>query len=160
MGLNAIGRGLLTVEDSTLYGNTLVNFRSDYGSTWEGDLVIRNCHWVPACGDTTWPHMIGMQNDGRHDFGYPCFMPQEIHIDGLFVDDKNHPEDYQGMYFFTDPDNTQAIGEAITPAVERPFPYARCQKIRVRGLSTASGKKAQVSPNSEIQQSTIVDEEA
>ncbi len=160
MGLNAIGRGLLTVEDSTLYGNTLVNFRSDYGSTWEGDLVIRNCHWVPACGDTTWPHMIGMQNDGRHDFGYPCFMPQEIHIDGLFVDDKNHPEDYQGMYFFTDPDNTQANGVAIIPAVERPFPYARCQKIRVRGLSTASGKKAQVSPNSEIQQSTIVDEEA
>jgi hypothetical protein len=44
MGLNAIGRGLLTVEDSTLYGNTLVNFRSDYGSTWEGDLVIRAVH--------------------------------------------------------------------------------------------------------------------
>ena len=58
MGLNAIGRGLLTVEDSTLYGNALINFRSDYGSTWEGDVVIRNCRWIPACGKTCRPQMI------------------------------------------------------------------------------------------------------
>ncbi|HIA69769.1 TPA: hypothetical protein EYN98_27770 [Candidatus Poribacteria bacterium] len=160
MGLNAIGRGLLTVEDSTLYGNSLVNFRSDYGSTWEGDLVIRNCCWVPACGDVTRPYMIGVRNDGMHDFGYPCFMPREITINGLFVDDKNHPEDYQGMYFFTNPDNNHAGGEAIMPAAEeRPFPYARCEKVRVQGLSTASGKKPRVSPNAEIQKGTIVVEE-
>jgi hypothetical protein len=159
MGLNAIGRGVLTVEDSTLYGNALVNFRGDYGSTWEGDLVIRNCRWVPACGDTTWPHMIGVRNDGMHDFGYPCSMPREITIDGLFVDDKNHPQDYQGMYFFTDPDNMHAAGQVVTPPAERPFPYERCQKVRVRGLLTASGKPPQVSPNAEIQQDTIVVEE-
>ena len=159
MGLNAIGRGLLTVEDFTLYGNSLVNFRSDYGSTWEGGLAIRNCCWVPACGDVTWPHMIGVRNDGMHDFGYPCFMPREITIDGLFVDDKNHPEDYQGMYFFTNPDNNHAGGEAIMPAEERPFPYARCEKVRVQGLSTASGKKPRVSSNAEIKKGTIVVEE-
>ena len=160
MGLNAIGRGLLTVEDSTLYGNSLVNFRSDYGSTWEGDLVIRNCCWVPACGDVTKPYMIGVRNDGMHDFGYPCFMPREITINGLFVDDKNHPEDYQGMYFFTNPDNNHAGGEAIMPAAEeRPFPYARCEKVRVQGLSTASGKKPRVSSNAEIKKGTIVVEE-
>jgi len=160
MGLNAIGRGTLTVEDSTLYGRALVNFRSDYGSTWEGDLVIRNCHWIPACGEPCWPHMIGARNDGIHDFGYPCSMPREIIIDGLFVDDKNHPEDYQGMYFFTDPDDTYAGGEDSTPAAERPFPYARCKKVKVRGLSTASGKQPLISPNAEMQQGTIVVEEA
>ena len=160
MGLNAIGRGVLTVEESTLYGNALVRFRSDYGSTWEGDVVIRNCHWIPACGDTCWPHMIHTSNDGMHDFGYACSMPREITIDGLFIDDKNHPEDYQGMYLFTDPDDMYADGEAITPAAERPFPYERCQKVRVRGLSTASGKKPQVSPNAEIEKSTVIIEEA
>src|SRR5690606_20915830 len=41
-GLNAIGRGLLTVEDSTLHGASFIGFRSDYGSTWEGDVIIRN----------------------------------------------------------------------------------------------------------------------
>jgi hypothetical protein len=83
-------------------------------------------------------------------------MPREITIDGLFVDDRNHPIDYQGMYFFTDPDNTYAGSKAVTPAAERPFPYARCQKVRVRGLSTASGKQPRLSPNAEIQKSTVV----
>ena len=69
MGLNAIGRGLLTVEDSTLYGNSLINFRGDYGSTWEGDVVIRNCKWIPAGGRATRPQMIYTRNDGMHDFG-------------------------------------------------------------------------------------------
>jgi hypothetical protein len=162
MGLNAIGRGTLTVEDSTVYGNALVNFRADYGSTWEGDLVIRNCHWVPGCGETRWPRMVQTRNDGMHDFGYACSMPREISIDGLFVDDKNHPQDYQGMYFFSDPDNTQAAhfgGKEFTLPAERPFPYQRCQKLRVRGLSTASGKKPRVSPNAELQQGIVVVEE-
>ncbi|MDP7132887.1 MAG: hypothetical protein QF437_20495 [Planctomycetota bacterium] len=159
MGLNAIGRGVLTVEDSTLYGNALVRFRSDYGSTWDGGLVIRNSRWVPACGDTTWPYMIGVSNDGKHDFGYPCSMPREVTVDGLFVDDGNHPEDYQGMYFFTDPDEIGGGGEDTTPATERPFPYVPCQKVSVRGLTTTCGKKPRVSPNDELQKGIVIIEE-
>jgi hypothetical protein len=157
MGLNAIGRGVLTVEDSTLYGRTLVSFRADYGSTWEGEVVIRNCRWVPACGERAWPHMIGVRNDGTHDFGYPCSMPRQITVDGLFVDDRNHPDEYQGMYLFTDPDGTLAGVHGIPPAAERPFPYARCETVRIRGLSTASGLKPQVSPNAELQESVVVE---
>jgi hypothetical protein len=159
MGLNAIGRGTLTVEDSTLHGNNLVNLRADYGSTWEGDLVIRNCRWIPACGDSTRPYMIGVSNDGMHDFGYRCFMPRTVSIDGLFVDDANHPDDYEGMYFFTDPDGAQAGIESDAPTAQRPFPYERCREVRVRGLSTASGKKPRTSPNAEIQKSIVVIEE-
>ncbi len=157
MGLNAIGRGKLTVEDSTLHGNTLINFRRDYGSTWEGDLVIRNCRWVPACGDATWPHMIGVSNDGMHDFGYPCSMPREITIDGLVVDDSNHPEDYRGMYLFTDSDDLHDSGEDRAPT--RPFPYAPCRKMTIRGLTTASGMKPKLSPNEEMGTHTVVIEE-
>jgi hypothetical protein len=156
MGLNAIGRGLLTVEDSVLYGRSLVNFRRDYGSTWEGDVVIRNCRWIPACGETWWPHVISVQNDGMHDFGYPCSMPREVTIDGLFVDDSNHPEDYQGMYLFSDPDDAHFGDDALPPSGERPFPYAKCQTVRVYGLTTASGKDPRVSPNADIRQGTTV----
>ena len=157
MGLNAIGRGRLIVEDSTLYGNALVSFRRDYGSTWEGDLEIRNCRWIPSCGDTCTPHMINVNNDGTHDFGYPCSMPREITIDGLFVDDSNTPEDYEGMYFFTDPDNVQDGVKEGSPSEGRPFPYAPCEKVKVKGLKTASGKKPRLSPNAEMD--TIVVEE-
>jgi hypothetical protein len=156
MGLNAIGRGLLTVEDSTLYGNALINFRSDYGSTWEGDVIIRNSRWIPACGDTHWPSMIHVRNDGMHDFGYACTMPREITINGLIVDDSNHPDGYQGLYFFNDPDNTNFGGEEYAPGEERPFPYEKCQLIKVRDLTTASGKQPQVSPNTHIKNSTVV----
>ncbi len=154
-GLNAIGRGLLTVEDSTLYGSALINFRSDYGSTWEGDVVIRNCRWIPASGRSSRPEMINTRNDGTHDFGYPCSMPREITIDGLYVDDSNHPEDYQGMYFFSDPDGSYDRGRDIQPA-DRPYPYALSQKLTVRGLTTASGLKPRISPSAEVEKSVVL----
>ena len=150
-GLNAIGRGTVTVEDSTLYGSTLIRFRDDYGSTWEGDLVIRNCRWIPSCGEVTWPHVIGVANDGMHDFGYPCTMPREITIDGLFVDDSHAPEDYTGPYLFTDPDDTRMEPDQPKLPTARPFPYARSRKVTLRGLSTASGKPVQISPNPTLQ---------
>jgi hypothetical protein len=33
-GINAIGSGVITVENSTIRGRNLINLRSDYGSTW------------------------------------------------------------------------------------------------------------------------------
>ncbi|VGO19275.1 hypothetical protein [Pontiella sulfatireligans] len=152
MGLNAIGRGLLTVEDSTLYGWNLVNFRSDYGSTWEGDLVIRNCRWIPARGAVVVPYMIGASNDGTHDFGYPCSMPRHITIDNLTVEDTNVPKDYEGMYFFANHDPGGKSNAA------RPFPYQLTKTITVRGLKTASGKKPRISPNATVRKSVVVTE--
>jgi hypothetical protein len=49
-GINAIGTGTFTVENSTIYGRSLINLRSDYGSTWQGEFIIRNCVFVPAGG--------------------------------------------------------------------------------------------------------------
>lgn len=155
MGLNAIGRGKLLLEDSTLHGNSLVSFRRDYGSTWEGDVEIRNCRWIPACGEETRPHMINTSNDGMHDFGYPCFMPRTVTIDGLRVEDTNTPDDYEGIYFFTDPDGGWDEDEA--PGDDRPFPYATCEKVVVKGLETASGKAPRVCPNPRIDSAVVVE---
>ena len=155
MGLNAIGRGPLLVEGSTLYGNALVNFRPDYGSTWDGEVVVRDCRWVPAGGQQCQPCMIGAKNDGMHDFGYPCSMPAEVRVDGLYVDDSNHPEDYGGMYLLADPDDAGA-GD---PEAERPFPYAPCRKVTLRGLRTASGKPARLSPAAGASAATVLVEE-
>jgi hypothetical protein len=153
-GLNAIGRGTLTIEDTTLYGRSLVNLRSDYGSTWEGTLVIRNCRWIPNCGDPCVPHLLNASNDGMHDFGYPCFMPREITVDGLYVDDSKHPDGYHGLYLFSDPDAGVA-----TPPGARPFPYQSCEKVTIRRLTTASEKKPQISPNADLAKRVTVVEE-
>ena len=161
MGLNAIGRGELTVEDSTLHGNALITLRGDYGSTWEGDIIIRNSRWIPACGDTCQPFMIAVTNDGMHDFGYPCFMPRAVIIDGLFVDDRNHPQEYKGMYLFTDPQGQGGSGiKGIgIQASECPFPYEPCRTVMIRGLKTGSGMKPRLSPNPGQEGITVVIEE-
>jgi hypothetical protein len=140
-GLNAVGRGVLTVEDSTLNGRSLVSLRGDYGSTWEGTIVIRRSRWIPGCGAAIQPHLLAATNDGQHDFGYPCFMPEEITIDGLFIDDRHPPKDYQGPYLFTDPDGAKPATEA------RPFPYRLTGQVTIRNLTTASGKKPRISPD-------------
>jgi hypothetical protein len=139
-GLNAVGRGTLTAENSTLNGREFINLRSDYGSTWEGTVVIRNCRWLPACGAPTQPVLLSATNDGQHDFGYPCFMPREITIDGLVVDDAKHPKDYKGLFLFADPD----VG---VKTASRPFPYRATERITIRNLATTSGLKPQTSPN-------------
>lgn len=159
MGLNAIGRGLLSVEDSTLHGIALVSLRGDYGSTWDGDVAIRNCRWVPACGDRVAPRMIHASNDGMHDFGYACTMPLHVDVDGLFVDDANHPDGYEGLYVFTHPDGERAKARAGASSRERPFPYGRCRSVRLRGLTTASGKRPRLAPDGALDGCTVLNEE-
>ncbi len=147
-GLNAVGRGRLIVEESTLHGGSLITFRSDYGSPWDGDVLIRDCRWIPNAGATARPVLFNMSNDGTHDFGYPCSMPREIRIDGLFVDDAKHPPDYEGLTFFTDPTGG--------PKKERPYPYALTKTLSVRGLKTASGKPPRVCANPEVAKAITV----
>lgn len=140
-GLNAIGRGLLTVENSTLNGRTFLNLRRDYGSTWEGAVVIRDCRWLPGCGAPTQPYLLNVSNDGQHDFGYPCFMPREITVDGLVIDDRHTPQGYQGPYLFMDPDGAQSASAA------RPFPYRLTEQVTLRRVTVASGHSFRTSPN-------------
>lgn len=141
-GLNAVGRGHLVVEDSLLHGRHLIRFRSDYGSPWDGDVLIRNCRWIPDAGETASPVMFALSNDGTHDFGYPCSMPREVTIDGLYVDDARHPADYASLVYLSDP-----LG---APKPERPHPYALTKTLHVRRLVTASGKAPRVCPNPEV----------
>lgn len=140
MGLNAIGRGLLRIEGSTLHGSNIASFRGDYGSTWDGAVEIVDSRWIPACGDEVWPRLLGTHNKGTHDFGYPCSMPRTVTIDGLRIEDAHVPPDYTGPQVFTAPGGS---GESA-------FPYARCQQVRVRGLQTASGKPLSISSDAEL----------
>lgn len=147
-GINAIGKGHLIVEDSTVHGSHLVSFRGDYGSTWDGDVRIRNCRWLPPKGRRTRLVMFGMSNDGMHDFGYPCSMPRSVRIDGLFVDDSGRAGGSEGMTFFGDP-----IG---TSRGHRPFPFRLSEEVSVSGLKTASGLAPLVSTNPEVAKAVVL----
>ncbi|MBW3629676.1 MAG: right-handed parallel beta-helix repeat-containing protein [Gemmatimonadetes bacterium] len=140
MGINAIGTGVLRVENSTIYGTNLINLRSDYGSTWQGEIVIRNSVFVPAGGRPVRASLIGGRNSGNHDFGYTAYLPERITIESLHIDDSSHPDDYPGPAIFAD-FNPEMTGESYR---ER-FPYVRTSKVILKNVTTASGKPLRVS---------------
>lgn len=141
-GINAIGSGIFTVENSTIRGRSLINLRSDYGSTWQGELIIRNCTFVPAGGRPVSASLIGGSNSGQHDFGYTCYMPERITIEKLHIDDSNHPPDYQGPAIFAN-FNPQMTDDAYTEK----FPYVITREVILRDVTTASGKALRLSDN-------------
>jgi hypothetical protein len=145
MGINAIGHGTLTVENSTVHGRCLINLRSDYGSTWEGLFVIRNCVFVPSGGAKVAASIIGGSYSGQHDFGYTCHMPERIIIDGLRIDDRNHPDDYDGPAIFSN-FNQKNTSDAF---VEK-YPYVLTKEVVLKNVATASGKKLRMSDNTHM----------
>lgn len=142
MGINAIGSGVLTIENSTIRGNSLVNLRPDYGSTWQGDIIIRNCVFVPSGGRSSNPSLISGSYSGNHNFGYTCYMPKNIIIEGLHIDDSNHPEDYQGPAIIKDFNK-----EWTNDSYQETFPYVQNTKIVLKNVSTSSGNELRLSNN-------------
>lgn len=142
MGINAIGSGTLTIENSTVRGRTLVNLRSDYGSTWRGEFIIRDCTFVPYGGKEASASLIGGSNSGQHDFGYTCYMPEKITIENLHIDDSNHPDDYQGPAIFSNmnPEMTDA-------SYQEKFPFVITREVNLHNVTTASGKDLRLSDN-------------
>jgi len=141
-GINAIGSGTFTVENSTIYGRNLINLRSDYGSTWQGELLIRNCVFVPAGGRTTSVSLIGGSYSGQHDFGYTCYMPERITIENLHIDDSKHPAEYKGPVIFANFNPLMTDDSYLEK-----FPYVRTREVILRNVTIASGKTLRISDN-------------
>lgn len=141
-GINAIGSGTFTVENSTIYGRNLISLRSDYGSTWQGEFIIRNCVFVPSAGRMNSFSLIGGSYSGQHDFGYTCYMPERITIENLHIDDSKYPADYKGPAIFANfnPDMTD-------DSYQEKFPYIRTREVILRNVTTTSGKTLRLSDN-------------
>jgi membrane-bound inhibitor of C-type lysozyme len=141
-GINAIGCGTFTLENSTIYGTNLVNLRSDYGSTWEGEFFIRNCRFVPRGLKSGNVSLISGYNSGQHDFGYTCYMPSKITIENLQIDDSAHPEGYRGPAIFAN-FNKEKSSEGY---VEK-YPFITTKTVVLKNVSTASGLPIRISDN-------------
>lgn len=81
-GIKLIGSGTALIENTTVLSDSFVDLRADYGSTWNGELIIRNCKFYPTGVSS---HIINAENTEDHDFGYTCYLPQRVVIDGFYV---------------------------------------------------------------------------
>lgn len=74
---NIIGAGTLHVENvSRLAGNSFLYLRSDYGSTWKGDVIIKNCSMSSTANSVN----IILANWTNHNYGYTCYLPTSVVI--------------------------------------------------------------------------------
>jgi hypothetical protein len=82
--INFIGEGLIYLENVTIHVDPksyMINLRDDYGSTWQGDLVMKDCH-IEFTKNKTDISLINV-TFFNHDFGYQTYLPENIYIDGL-----------------------------------------------------------------------------
>jgi len=136
MGINAIGHGLLTVENTTVASRHFLNFREDYGSTWNGDVVIRSCTWQPGLPADAPLTMLAGHNSGQHNFGYTCTMPGQITIDSLLVEDApevGRPLAVLGNF------NRHLTAENAADFSE-PYPLLRTRRLVVKDIRCTSGR--------------------
>lgn len=135
-GIKLIGSGTALVENTTVLSDSFIALRSDYGSTWNGDLVIRNCKFYPT-GIST--HIIDAENSEDHDFGYTCYLPRRIEIDGLFVHRMG------SNYLFT-----QVNSKHNSDSYVAEYPVVPPERITVKNFSGLFSSKLQVSKNKAI----------
>jgi len=139
-GIQIIGSGLLTIENTTITGyttgghSTFLDLRPDYGSTWNGEIVIRNSTFHPR-GTTA--SIIGGNNDGAWDFGYQAFLPRKITIDSLRIIDSRLSQNNNALRIFA----------PFLQASNAQFPLILTEEVHIINLTRDSDHSFIVSTN-------------
>ena len=138
--VQVVGFGTLLLENCEIHRNSLINLRSDYGSTWEGDVIIRNCT-LRSDSSKKKVSIFNGSNDGSHNFGYPCQLPSSVIIKGLVIDDSKTAEieGYAGSSMFN------SFGRKAGKA--EPFPFGTTCTITLKDITVVSGKPLAPAPN-------------
>lgn len=74
------GGGVALIENSTIHNWFLCNLRDDYGSTWKGEVIVRNVTQVTDFEEARIFHGFWF----HHYFGYKCHLPS-ITLDNFKV---------------------------------------------------------------------------
>jgi hypothetical protein len=142
--VNVIGFGELLIEDTVIHHRFLVHLRGDYGSTWHGNFKIHNCTLIPRKGDVEEIFLFSGKNDGTHNFGYPCYLPDKIEIDGLVIKDKDFQSGYNKAYWLIDFERDR------NKESEKKYPYVSNSVIIAKNIRTESKTSLKKCPNEEL----------
>jgi hypothetical protein len=69
-------------------------------------------------------------------------MPERITLDGLRIDDSNHPDPYRGPAIFSNFNRAFKDG-----SYAEKYPYVKTREVILKNVTTASGKPLRVSDN-------------
>ena len=99
-------------------------------------MIIRNCRFYPT-GIST--HIIKAENSEDHNFGYTCYLPQRIEIDGFYVH-------RIGFNYLFNKVNSKHISDSYNAG----YPVVPPEEITVNGFSCLLFGKLGVSTNKAI----------
>ncbi|MBQ9547559.1 MAG: hypothetical protein IJV01_00160 [Bacteroidales bacterium] len=139
MAVRMVGYGTIRMEDCEEHANYLLALRDDYGSTWDGDIIVRNCIIKPNA-DVKEVFILKGGNNGSHDFGYPCSLPSSLTVEGLVIDDSAVTSpNYKG------PSVLSSFSRKT--GAEEPFPFKTDCIVNLSALQISSGKPLSPAPN-------------
>lgn len=140
MGVQLVGFGTLSIRDTEIRRDRMIWLRDDYGSSWDGEIKIKDCIFRPVGDNVKSVSIIAGSNSGKHDFGYLCSLPSRIEIRGLYIDDSAVTDpSYQGPCIFS------SFGRDCSE--DGLLPYPADGYIFIKGVRVESGKPLTVSMN-------------
>ena len=141
-GIVVTGVGTLLVENTKVYSDyKMITLRDDFGATWDGEIVIRNCEFVPNNGARSDAVIFHGVPSRTHDYGYPIGLPAKVTIDGLVIDDSSHPFFYLGPQIFSPFVHLYLDQYVLADLFTFPKrPYAITEEIAIRNLTVKSGR--------------------
>lgn len=132
-GLTLIGWGTLLMENvKVVNAESMVILRNDYGSNWNGKIIIKNCEFYGK-DTTSLLRIVDFNNDGTHDFGYICHHP-ELKIDGLVI----HDEKTTTSRTFLISNNSSRTGDVSSSTYL--YPYLMPEYLSFKNIHSTSGK--------------------
>ena len=141
-GVNVVGTGTLRLDGCKIHRKSLIALRGDYGSFWEGEIIVRNCKLIVPEGAKS-VYLLSGSNAGKHDFGYTCYLPARFDIENLVIDDSNvSDKDYQSPMIFSS--FHRNVDE------EGLLPYIAKGVVNLKNVTVTSGKPLGVSTNPEL----------
>ena len=137
MGVRFVGAGCARLVNCEVRYRSMIDLRSDYGSSWEGEIIGRRCT-LAAPANSKEVTLVRGANNEDHDFGYVCHMPSKVVFKSLLIDD-SHIENasYKQPYVFA------TFGrKADAPG---PYPMACEGSVVLQGVRVLSGRDISVS---------------
>ena len=140
MGMRCVGFGKLYMENCEVHYNSFILLRDDYGSSWDGEIVLKDCIHKPYFG-TPALTLIDGANNGDHDFGYTCCLPRSIELHNVLMDDIWCEATDPAFIFGTFSRDAHARGLQ---------PYPAEGTLLLDGVRTSSGKPFGLSANPDL----------
>ena len=93
--VSAVGGGTALFENSKIYQGSVISLRSDYASSWRGDIIVKNVVLAPESSVSN----VGVVSGTVHnaDFGFNTAIPN------VYVENLTHTKgaNYKHFYVFT-----------------------------------------------------------